>query len=619
MLKAIAFKVSLLIGLIILFEAAFDVPSTHGNTISSPQMDVTFGTTPTVNGIISAGEYTDANSITFETLGGTCTVYSKHNGTALYVAFDIPNVGGAVQVFLDTDHDQANLPQPDDYRLTIQQNEPPYDLRENQGTGSSWTTMHSPIGWSGAYQNLGSSWNAEFAIPYTKLGIVAGVMKTMGISFMNVWISGGDRKWPVGASWINPSTWGDVSSSDNWAPTIYVDHNGSCDGHTPCHTTIGAGINAASNGYTVYVYDGTYYENVTVDKSIDLVGEDREVTIIDGGGIGDVVRINTNGCNISNFTVVGTGSGGYDCGIEITSHDNVISNNLLISNQHGISVSSFGNRIMGNKCYNTNFYGVRLESSSRSSLVENNYFSDSAWPIMVFDSDSNDVIRNVIGPTCVTGIVLSGGSSHNSIQYNIIDSTSIAGIEFGTSCDSNVILGNVLTYCGGDGLSIETSQDNTISENSFIGNGSYGVILAYCEHNILYHNSFINNSLANAFDFDSPDTNVWDNGYPSGGNYWDDYAGVDQNGDGIGDTPYAVEGGSQDRYPLMKSWIRGDANGDSTIDIEDALCVLNYLFKGGPAPVPLDAGDCNCSGNVDLGDAIYLLNYLFKGGPAPGC
>ncbi len=61
----------------------------------------------------------------------------------------------------------------------------------------------------------------------------------------------------------------------------------------------------------------------------------------------------------------------------------------------------------------------------------------------------------------------------------------------------------------------------------------------------------------------------------------------------------------------------GDANQDGVIDLADAIYLLNYLFKGGPAPNPLEIGDCNCDQVVDLGDAIYLLNYLFRGGPAP--
>jgi hypothetical protein len=68
-----------------------------------------------------------------------------------------------------------------------------------------------------------------------------------------------------------------------------------------------------------------------------------------------------------------------------------------------------------------------------------------------------------------------------------------------------------------------------------------------------------------------------------------------------------------------EEFLRGDANGDWIIDLGDAVYILNYLFKGDPAPEPYEAGDADCDGTVDLGDAIYLINYLYKGGPPPGC
>jgi hypothetical protein len=67
------------------------------------------------------------------------------------------------------------------------------------------------------------------------------------------------------------------------------------------------------------------------------------------------------------------------------------------------------------------------------------------------------------------------------------------------------------------------------------------------------------------------------------------------------------------------SFLRGDATGDRIIDISDVVYLLNYLFAGGPAPVPLAAGDANCDGVVDISDVVYLINYLFVGGPSPGC
>ncbi|MGE3167205.1 MAG: PKD domain-containing protein, partial [Planctomycetota bacterium] len=62
---------------------------------------------------------------------------------------------------------------------------------------------------------------------------------------------------------------------------------------------------------------------------------------------------------------------------------------------------------------------------------------------------------------------------------------------------------------------------------------------------------------------------------------------------------------------------RGDANGDATLNIADAISVLGYLFSGGAGPSCLDVADCNDDGAVDIADAITLLGYLFSGGPAP--
>lgn len=105
-----------------------------------------------------------------------------------------------------------------------------------------------------------------------------------------------------------------------------------------------------------------------------------------------------------------------------------------------------------------------------------------------------------------------------------------------------------------------SSSGSEIADNSIYTNGLYGIYLKYNSACHLYHNNFVNNTPYNAYDI-NPST--WDDGYPSGGNFWDDYTGTDifqgpgQNisgSDGIGDTPYTnIAGGSgnQDNYPLM--------------------------------------------------------------------
>jgi len=70
---------------------------------------------------------------------------------------------------------------------------------------------------------------------------------------------------------------------------------------------------------------------------------------------------------------------------------------------------------------------------------------------------------------------------------------------------------------------------------------------------------------------------------------------------------------------LTKSSIIVHANGDGVIDICDVVYLVNDIFKGGPAPGPIDVGDANCDGGIEIGDVIHLVNYIFKGGPPPGC
>jgi murein tripeptide amidase MpaA len=63
----------------------------------------------------------------------------------------------------------------------------------------------------------------------------------------------------------------------------------------------------------------------------------------------------------------------------------------------------------------------------------------------------------------------------------------------------------------------------------------------------------------------------------------------------------------------------GDGNGDGQVDLADAVAMVNYVFKGGPAPIPLPMGDATGDGDVNIADVVYLINYVFRGGPAPQC
>lgn len=88
----------------------------------------------------------------------------------------------------------------------------------------------------------------------------------------------------------------------------------------------------------------------------------------------------------------------------------------------------------------------------------------------------------------------------------------------------------------------------------------------------------------------------------------------------------SVTGGVPGNYSrtfaaYLLNYLCGNANGDATVNISDAVYLIAYIFSGGPAPSPLLAGDANCDRTVNISDAVYLIAYIFSGGPQPcaGC
>jgi nitrous oxidase accessory protein NosD len=136
------------------------------------------------------------------------------------------------------------------------------------------------------------------------------------------------------------------------AATIIVDDDGT-PGIDCNYTTIQEAINAANHGDTVFVKNGTYYENVLINKTITLLGNDRDNTTINGGGFGDIVEIQANGVNITNFSLVNG-----NVGIKVFSYSNNTISNNNISKLRGDFMMNDG-------------YGIYLGSSSNNSIFRN--------------------------------------------------------------------------------------------------------------------------------------------------------------------------------------------------------------------------------------------------------
>jgi parallel beta-helix repeat protein len=161
------------------------------------------------------------------------------------------------------------------------------------------------------------------------------------------------------------------------------------------------------------------------------------------------------------------------------------------------------------------------------------------------------------------GIDLIFYSNYNIVSRNNITANNKAGIMFGVQSSNNAVVKNNIMTNNEEGILIcGSSNYNIISGNNITANKMIGVgVVTDSSHNVIYHNNIIKNIYKQAAI--ESGNNLWDDGYPSGGNYWSDYTGVDYysgpnqdqpGSDGIGDTPYVIDEHNRDRYPLMKPW-----------------------------------------------------------------
>ncbi len=156
------------------------------------------------------------------------------------------------------------------------------------------------------------------------------------------------------------------------------------------------------------------------------------------------------------------------------------------------------------------------------------------------------------------GIYLTSNADSGAVINNIVLNHS-KGVF--VESDSNLLNGNEILNCNLSGIEIFAScgcspvYGNTVTENILLNN-SCGIQLFHSQGNFIFHNNFVNNK-QQVFAYDSG--GHWDDGYPSGGNYWSDYKGrylhaKELDDSGIWEHPYVIDEKNQDNYPLMETW-----------------------------------------------------------------
>ncbi|UCE39141.1 MAG: right-handed parallel beta-helix repeat-containing protein [Thermoplasmata archaeon] len=280
-------------------------------------------------------------------------------------------------------------------------------------------------------------------------------------------------------------------------------------------TTINGGIGMAGVGYTVFVHSGIYIENVVVDITINLTGQDNKTTIIDGGASGDVITVTSDWVNITGFTIT---NGDYGIYIDSVSNNTIMSNIVHSNIDEGLYIKSSYNNFISNNNFSQNEYGIHIrESSDNNTIIDNIIWNNSVNGIYLSKLSFNNVTHNYIsdnggnGVYLYTGInvtlrdnsisnnnhgiYLTASSKNNTIERNIVINNEY-GIHLGLAFN-NTITDNTIQLNDWEGIRLHSSsKNNTIMDNNISSNGRHGIYLTLTSTN----NTIDKNIISNNFD-----------------------------------------------------------------------------------------------------------------------
>ena len=475
--------------------------------------------------------------------------------------------------------------------------------------------------------------------------------------------------------------------------------------------------NETLDGHTILVDAETYYEQVTINKSLSLIGEDTSTTIIDGNNTGTVVYVTANTVTVDGFTV--QNGGVTEIGIHlVASNNSVIQRNVIKEHGFGIFVNRSNNcQISGNIAKDSDFgifvvnsrnctasdntvsarvtdidlhnssycvvmnntancygHGIYLSDSPNCVVSDNTAIKTSGFSdgnCITLDNSDNCIVSGNTANKNTYGIFLAG-SSNVTISNNTANNNKSGGIEleksygfpepqepsnnctivdniainndvgiYMSSSQHSIIHNNIANNNWWWGIAILSGSNkciisgNTVNNNPWgsiivgsyeckfnnntISNNEHGLELADCSDNHIYNNNLINNTVQAYVTFNY--TNTWDDGYPSGGNYWSDYNGTDayhplENAtglppDGIGDTPYIINANNTDSYPLMGTF--SDFNATSEYHVQ-TICnstISDFQFNGTAISFNV-SGENDTTGFCRILIPTALMNGTYK-------
>jgi nitrous oxidase accessory protein NosD len=334
------------------------------------------------------------------------------------------------------------------------------------------------------------------------------------------------------------------------------------------YATIQEAVDAANPGDTVYIRAGLYQDNVTINKSLTLEGEHRDTTILCGGGEGDVLHLTASGITIMMLTIRDGNRGIYCLGADGA---RIIACTVRHHDEDVIKLEDSPNSLI-RVCdiidaYGTEAYhgiGIHMWNSDNSVIEDVRLFdNDGGRTINAQWSDGTTFRRVTLFNNA--GMFMLGFGFYTVEQLSIHDNQQGVYLD---GCSNSILRDSVIQSVPGCAIHITFHSHNNLFENNIIEGNGIGVQLLNPDvtGNRFCHNNFIANGMQVtdcAPAHPGAEAQYWDDGYPSGGNYWSDYTGSDyfhgpdQNlpgSDGIGDTPHqvlATNPGGFDNYPLM--------------------------------------------------------------------
>jgi parallel beta-helix repeat protein len=272
-----------------------------------------------------------------------------------------------------------------------------------------------------------------------------------------------------------------------------------------------------------------------------------------------------------------------------------ISGNVVTRAQRGICIydlSEFGSFMHDTSSFTMG--NIEISGNSINSTLEGIYIQDFYHAYHMYNNASFTIEDVYVSDNIInskdSGIVLREVYYHTRFGYNAIDNATIitGNVEFS---QNEIVASN-------SGLDLADLENATI-RNNMIQNCDLGIYLQDSANNSIYHNNFINNTLQAyvraLYTSTAYCNNTWDNGYPSGGNYWSDYTGTDlysgpdqdiAGSDFRGDTPYIINQNNTDHYPLTIPYetqpptivILSPENKTYTLDSDAANIAIQLTF-----------------------------------------